>query len=221
MGNYRDVKVSSSLLSADFKNLEAEVRRAEEAGADFIHFDVMDGHFVPNMTIGPLVIEALKSVTELPFDVHLMIEHPERYVADFVKAGADIVTIHAEATVALYRTIQNIKELGVKAGAAISPATPASSIQHILDNLDLILVMTVEPGFPAQKFISGMLDKIREVRFMIDDTKQDILLEVDGGINEKTAPMVRQAGATVLVAGNYLFSTKDGMKKRIAVLKEK
>lgn len=213
------IKIAPSLLSADFKNIEKEIKMAEEGGADFIHFDIMDGFFVPNITFGPLVVQALRPVTSLPFDVHLMIDRPERYVVDFVRAGADFITIHAESTTVLYRTIKQLKELGVKAGIALSPATSHLHLQYLLDELDLILIMTVEPGFAAQKFIPGMLTKIKETSNLINKTNHSILLEVDGGINQETAKLVCQAGANVLVAGNYLFGPNIDIKERIAALK--
>lgn len=213
------IKIAPSLLSADFKNLEREVKLAEDGGADLIHFDIMDGLFVPNLTIGPMIVNAVRSVTSLPFDVHLMIEKPERYVADFIQAGADIVTVHAEATTALYRTIQQIKESGVKAGVAVSPATPIFSFQHLLEDIDLVLIMTVEPGFSAQKFIPAMLTKIKDAREVLDLVERPILLEVDGGITHQTASFARKAGATVLVAGNYLFGKDKNIKERINSLR--
>lgn len=213
------IKIAPSLLSANFKNLGLEIKRAEEAGADFIHFDIMDGLFVPNITFGPLVIKALRGATSLPFDVHLMIKNPERFLTDFVKAGADYITIHAESTNVLHRTIMQIKELGAKAGLALSPATSQSNLQYLLDELDLILIMTVEPGFPAQRFIHAMTAKINETSKLINQSNRSILLEVDGGINQETAKLACLAGANVLVAGNYLFSPDTDIKERITALK--
>jgi ribulose-phosphate 3-epimerase len=175
------------------------------AGADYIHVDVMDGHFVPNITIGPNVVKAIRSASSLPFDVHLMISPVDPYVPDFADAGADIITAHAEAGPHLHRTIQLIKSLGKKAGVSLNPSTPAAVISHVLEDIDLVLVMTVNPGFGGQSFISGQLDKIRELRQMIDSTGRPVDLEVDGGINEETARLAIEAGADVLVAGTATF----------------
>ena len=199
------VRIAPSILSADFARLGEEISAVTNAGADWIHVDVMDGHFVPNITIGPDVVGAIKSATNLPFDVHLMIAPVDPYVPDFADAGADIITAHAEAGPHLHRTIQLIKSLGKKAGVSLNPSTPASAIGHVLDDIDLVLVMTVNPGFGGQSFISGQLDKIRTLRQMIDSSERSIDLEVDGGINEKTARQAIDAGADVLVAGTATF----------------
>lgn len=199
------VLIAPSILSADFARLGAEIAAVAAAGADFIHVDVMDGHFVPNLTIGPMVVKAIRGATELPFDVHLMISPVDPYIDDFAAAGANILTVHPEAGPHLHRTVQRIKAAGAKAGAALNPGTPASAVEAVLDDLDLVLVMSVNPGFGGQKFISSQLRKIEAVRKMIDRTGRDIHLEVDGGVDPQTAPQVVAAGATVLVAGSAVF----------------
>ncbi len=199
------VLIAPSILSADFARLGEEIAAVAAAGADFIHVDVMDGHFVPNLTIGPMVVKALRGVTELPFDVHLMISPVDSYIQEFAAAGANILTVHPEAGPHLHRTLQLIKAAGVKAGAALNPATPASAIESVIDDLDLVLVMSVNPGFGGQKFISSQLKKIEAIRKMIDRTGRDIHLEVDGGVDPQTAPQAISAGATVLVAGSAVF----------------
>ena len=199
------VRIAPSILSADFSHLGEEIAAVTNAGADWIHVDVMDGHFVPNITIGPDVVKAIRSATSLPFDVHLMIAPVDPYVTAFADAGADIITAHAEAGPHLHRTIQLIKSLGKKAGISLNPSTPAAVINHVLDDIDLVLVMTVNPGFGGQSFISGQLDKIRTLRQMIDASGRPIDLEVDGGINEQTARQAIDAGADVLVAGTATF----------------
>ncbi len=203
-------RIAPSILSADFARLGDEVKALTAAGADYIHIDVMDGHFVPNLTIGPVVVEALRPHSALPFDVHLMISPVDPYVPAFAKAGADIITVHPEAGPHLHRTVQLIKSLGKKAGVSLNPATPPSALDGVLDDLDLILVMTVNPGFGGQKFIAGQLDKIRTLRQRIDaltaGNGRAIDLEVDGGINEETARQAVSAGADVLVAGTASFA---------------
>jgi ribulose-phosphate 3-epimerase len=196
-------------LSADFSRLGDQVAEAEAAGADYIHVDVMDGQFVPNITVGPLVVAAVRRVTRLPLDVHLMIESPERYLADFCQAGADILTVHVETCPHLHRTVQQIKELGCRAGVTLNPATPAASLEEIVLYVDQVLVMTVNPGFGGQEFIESMLPKIRRVRAMLDAGNPQADLEVDGGIEPETAPRVVEAGANVLVAGSAIFGTGD------------
>ncbi|BFT73165.1 MULTISPECIES: ribulose-phosphate 3-epimerase [Paenibacillus] len=205
------VHVAPSILSANFAKLGEEIKDAELGGADWIHVDVMDGHFVPNITIGPLVVDAIRPVTKLPLDVHLMIEQPDRYIPDFVKAGADLISVHVEACTHLHRTLHLIKQSGVKAGVVLNPATPISLIEHVLDeNLDLVLIMTVNPGFGGQAFIPGMLGKIRALRDQANAKGLSGLhIEVDGGINEVTARQVVEAGADVLVAGNAVFGQSD------------
>ena len=199
------VRIAPSILSADFSRLGEEIAAVTNAGADWIHVDVMDGHFVPNITIGPDVVKAIRSATSLPFDVHLMIAPVDPYVTAFADAGADIITAHAEAGPHLHRTIQLIKSLGKKAGISLNPSTPAAVINHVLDDIDLVLVMTVNPGFGGQSFIPGQLDKIRTLRQMIDASGRPVDLEVDGGINEQTARQAIDAGADVLVAGTATF----------------
>lgn len=209
------IKISPSILSADFSNLEREIKALESAGADMIHIDVMDGHFVPNLTFGPAVIKALRKHTKLPFDVHLMIESPENYINDYAEAGADIITIHPEASIHLDRTINQIKKHGIKAGISLLPTTSVGPLEYTIDNIDLILVMTVNPGFGGQKFISNQLMKIEMIADIIKDT--DIILAVDGGINDKTAKLCIDAGADTLISGNFIFS--GNYKKQISILK--
>ncbi len=204
------VKLSASILSADFGRLAEEVHLVEQAGADWIHVDVMDGHFVPNITIGPAVTEAVRRATSLPLDVHLMIENPERYVKDFVEAGADYLGIHVEATVHLERLIQNIKELGAKATATLNPATPLNCLEYVLKDLDMVLLMTVNPGFSGQKFIRGVLPKVRQLRRLIDEQKLPVLIEVDGGVHTNTIQDIVAAGADVLVSGSGIFGRHTG-----------
>ena len=199
------IRVAPSILSADFARLGEEVRAVSDAGADYIHIDVMDGHFVPNITIGPTVVAALRPHSELPFDVHLMISPIDPYVPAFAEAGADIITVHPEAGAHLHRTIQLIKSLGKKAGVALNPATPVEAVMQVLDDVDLVLVMSVNPGFGGQSFIPGALDKIAALRRAIDAGGRNIDLEVDGGVNFETAPQVSAAGADVLVAGAATF----------------
>jgi len=201
----KPVRIAPSILSADFASLGTEIAAISDAGADWIHVDVMDGHFVPNITIGPAVVKAVRNKTALPFDVHLMISPVDPYIEEFAAAGANIITAHIEAGPHTHRTLQHIKSLGVKAGISLNPSTPASSVRNILDTVDLILVMTVNPGFGGQSFIEEQLAKIRTIRKMIDETGRDIDLEVDGGINEKTASQAISAGADVLVAGTAIF----------------
>lgn len=203
------VKVAPSLLAADFAALGEEVQRSEKGGADLLHVDVMDGHFVPNLTVGPMVVEAIRSRTRLPLDVHLMMEGPERYLADFARAGADILTVHVEACAHLHRVVQRIKELGVRAGVALNPATPAGTLECILEELDLVLVMAVNPGFGGQAFIPSTLKKIKEIKALVSSCPRSPEIEVDGGINAETAPLAIQAGATILVAGTAVFGERD------------
>nr|MDH3154637.1 ribulose-phosphate 3-epimerase [Bacillus licheniformis] len=213
------VYVAPSILSADFARLGEEIRDVEQGGADFIHIDVMDGHFVPNLTIGPLVVEAVRPITELPLDVHLMIEAPDRYIPAFAKAGADILSVHVEACPHLHRTIQLIKEQGVKAGVVLNPHTPVREIEHVLEDLDLVLLMTVNPGFGGQSFISSVLPKIRQVKEMAEQKGlADLLIEVDGGVNKNTARQCIEAGANLLVAGSAVYNEKD-RKKAISDIK--
>ncbi|RHW36455.1 ribulose-phosphate 3-epimerase [Neobacillus notoginsengisoli] len=206
------VKIAPSILSADFSKLGEEIKDVERGGADYIHVDVMDGHFVPNITIGPLIVEAARRATSLPLDVHLMIENPDLYIEDFSKAGADYITVHVEACRHLHRTIQLIKSFGVKAGVVLNPATPVSSIEHVIEDVDMVLLMSVNPGFGGQKFIPGVLPKIREVKSMADRFSTEVEIEVDGGVNAETARLCIEAGATVLVAGSAIYNQSDRAK---------
>ncbi|WP_404331468.1 ribulose-phosphate 3-epimerase [Mesobacillus maritimus] len=203
------VKIAPSILSADFSKLGQEITDVEHGGADLIHIDVMDGHFVPNITIGPLVVQAVRPITELPLDVHLMIENPNQYIDAFAKAGADYITVHVEACRHLHRTIHHIKELGVKAGVVLNPATPVESILPIIDDVDMVLLMTVNPGFGGQKFIHSVLPKIRQVKDLALARNLNLEIEVDGGVNEETAKLCIEAGASVLVAGSAVYNKKD------------
>ncbi|MDY0268672.1 ribulose-phosphate 3-epimerase [Trichloromonas sp.] len=212
------VKIAPSILSADFSRLGEEIRAIEAGGADYVHVDVMDGHFVPNITIGPLVVEAARKVTSLPLDVHLMIENPDRYIPDFAKAGADILTVHQEVVPHLHRTVQLIRSLGKKAGVSINPATPVSTLDLILNDLDLVLVMSVNPGFGGQSFIPSCLGKIAALRHTIAERGLRVELEVDGGVKIDNIGRIVSAGADVLVAGSAVFGTDD-YRKTIATLK--
>jgi ribulose-phosphate 3-epimerase len=203
------VKIAPSILSADFARLGEEIQDVERGGADYIHVDVMDGHFVPNITIGPLIVEAIRPVTKLPLDVHLMIENPDQYIEALAKAGADYITVHVEASRHLHRTIQLIKSTGVKAGVVLNPATPVDSLKHIIEDVDMVLLMSVNPGFGGQKFISSVLPKIRQVKELADSLNPELEIEVDGGVNEETAKLCVEAGANVLVAGSAVFNKED------------
>lgn len=213
------IKIAPSILSADFARLGEEIKAIDAAGADYVHVDVMDGAFVPNITIGPLIVDAIRPVTELPLDVHLMIEDPDRYVSDFAKAGADIIVVHAEAATHLHRTIQLIKSLGKKAGVSLNPATPLSALEMVLPDIDLALLMTVNPGFGGQSFIENCLPKIAQLRQMIDALGKPIELEVDGGVKIDNIGRVAAAGADVFVAGSAVFGADD-YAATIARLKE-
>ncbi|KJE27707.1 ribulose-phosphate 3-epimerase [Geobacillus kaustophilus] len=203
------IRIAPSILSADFARLAEEIRSVEEGGADWIHVDVMDGHFVPNLTFGPPVVAAIRPVTKLPLDVHLMIADPDRYIPAFAKAGADVISVHVEACVHLHRTIHFIKEQGVKAGVVLNPHTPVEMIRHVIADVDLVLLMTVNPGFGGQAFIPAVVPKIREVARMASEQNKEVDIEVDGGINAKTAPLCVEAGANVLVAGSSIYNEPD------------
>lgn len=213
------VKIAPSILSADFAKLGEEIEAVDKGGADLIHVDVMDGHFVPNITIGPLIVEAIRPKTKLPLDVHLMIEDPDQYIEAFAKAGADYITVHVEASRHLHRTIQMIKSFGVKAGVVLNPATPVEMIQHIIGDVDMILLMSVNPGFGGQKFIPEVLPKIRQVKAMATEKGLDLEIEVDGGVNPETAKQCIEAGANVLVAGSAVYNQED-YAKAISLLRE-
>jgi ribulose-phosphate 3-epimerase len=206
-----NIKISPSILSADFANLSQEIRDVCAAGADFLHVDVMDGHFVPNITVGPCVIESIKKHSAVPLDVHLMINNVEKHVEQFIKAGADMITFHLEATNASYRLIQHIKSFGIKVGISIVPSTPAEHLEGLINQVDLVLIMTVEPGFGGQNFIPSQLAKISKIREMITETKKNIYLAVDGGINKDTVKKVILHGANFIIAGSYIFSGKKSV----------
>lgn len=210
--------IAPSILSADFANLEREIRDVKEAGADIIHVDVMDGHFVPNITIGPLVVEAVRRSTDLSLDVHLMIEDPDKYAADFIKAGADIVTIHAEASRHLNRSLELIRQLGASPGVSLNPATPLNCLELVLEYVDMVLLMSVNPGFGGQKYIGNMTRKIAALRRLIDESGFPVAIEVDGGVNLETIAQVAAAGTDVFVAGSAIFNSGD-YKKTISDMK--
>ena len=215
------IKISPSILSADFTRLADQVREAEEAGVDYIHVDVRDGHFVPNITIGPMIVKALRPVTKLPLDVHLMIENPELYIEDFSKAGADIITVHQEATPHLHSTIQQIHDLGIRTGVSINPSTSVSTLDEIICEVDLVLVMSVNPGFGGQSYIHSCSSKIRKVRAMLDNCGSSADLEVDGGVNVDTVKEVIGAGANAFVAGSAIFNDKSSVAENVSALREK
>jgi ribulose-phosphate 3-epimerase len=214
------IKLAPSILSADFARLGEQVTEVARAGADYIHVDVMDGHFVPNITIGAPVVAAIRPVTSLPLDVHLMIEHPERYISEFVHAGADIITVHVEASPHLQSTIELIKKLGARAGVSINPPTPIGAAEEFLPHVDLVLIMSVNPGFGGQSFIPATLLRIAKMRKILDDRGLSAELEVDGGINADNAPDIVKAGANVLVAGNSVFRAEDGISRALQRLIE-
>ncbi len=214
------IKVAPSILSADFSVLGEEIKKIESSKADMVHIDVMDGHFVPNITIGPLVVSSIRPLTKLPLDVHLMINNPDRYLEAFKDAGADIITVHSEAVHHLDRVVSQISEMGLKAGVSLNPSTPETAIEYVLDKIDMILVMTVNPGFGGQSFIGDMLKKISRLRKTISERNLNIDIEVDGGINEDTVSKVTNAGANVLVAGSAFFSSEDPLAF-VRMLKER
>jgi len=214
------IKLAPSILSADFTRLGVQIAEVTRAGADYIHVDVMDGHFVPNISIGAQVVASIRRVTSLPLDVHLMIEHPERYISAFVKAGADIITVHVEASPHLQSTIQEIKEQGARAGVSLNPPTPIGAVEEFLHHVDLVLIMSVNPGFGGQSFILATLLRIAKMRKILDARGLSAELEVDGGINADNAPDIVKAGANVLVAGNSIFRAEDGISMALQRLRE-
>lgn len=215
------VKIAPSILSADFGRLAEDVQRAEAAGADWIHVDVMDGHFVPNITIGPAITAAVRRATDLPVDVHLMIERPERYVADFASAGADRLTVHQETCPHLHRTLQQIREAGASPGVAINPATPVECLSDVVEFVEMVLIMSVNPGFGGQKYIAASTDRVARARAMLDaHGPAEAELQVDGGVDARTAPLVARAGATVLVAGSAVYRHPEGVEAGIRAIRE-
>jgi ribulose-phosphate 3-epimerase len=212
--------IAPSILSADFSRLGEEIRAVEAAGADWIHVDVMDGHFVPNITMGPLVVKSVRKVTDLPIDVHLMIEHPDRFIPDFADAGASLISVQVETCPHLHRTIHLIRECGCRPGAVLNPATPLSALEWILEDLDFVLLMSVNPGFGGQKFIVATLQKIMDLRTWIQDKNLSTLIEIDGGVNETTISQIAEAGGDVFVAGSAIFESYD-YRKTIADFKHR
>lgn len=203
------IKIAPSILSADFAYLAEEIQKVERAGADWLHIDVMDGHFVPNLTFGPPIVSSIRKVSKLPFDVHLMVNNPETLIDPFAKAGADIITVHAETAPHLHRLIYAIKEQGIKAGVSLNPATPLSAVEEVLSDVDMILIMSVNPGFGGQKFIYSAIEKIKKLKALAAERGLAFDIEVDGGINKDTAPLVTAAGANILVAGSAIYGAPD------------
>lgn len=213
-----DIKIAPSLLSADFADLTKSVREVEAGGGKYLHFDVMDGHFVPNITFGPMVVKALRPLTKMEFLVHLMMFGAENYIDEFAEAGSDSITVHAEACKHLHRVIQQIKSAGVKAGVALNPATPLCAVEHVMEDIDMLLIMTVNPGFGGQKFIESMLPKIENARKMADKIGKDIDIAVDGGVDNETCAKIVRAGANLFVAGSSVFNSKLGVPKAVEEL---
>ena len=203
------IKMAPSILSADFARLLEDVKKVERAGCEYLHIDVMDGHFVPNITLGPAIVKSLRKDVNMVFDAHLMIENPDNYIKDFVDAGCDMIVVHEEACTHLHRTVQNIKSFNVKAGVALNPATPIENIKYILNDIDMVLIMTVNPGFGGQSFIGTMIDKIKELKALIDEKGLDVDIQVDGGIKPSNVSEVVKAGANVIVAGSAIFNSDD------------
>ena len=203
------IKLAPSILSADFARLLEDVKKVEEAGCEYLHIDVMDGHFVPNITLGPAIVKSLRKDVNMVFDTHLMIENPDNYIKDFVDAGSDLIVVHQEACKHLHRTIQNIKSYNVKAGVALNPATPIEAIKHVIEDVDMVLIMTVNPGFGGQSFIEGMIEKIKELKQLIDDKNLNVDIQVDGGIKPSNINKVVKAGANIIVAGSAIFNSDD------------
>ena len=214
------IKLAPSILAADYRRLGEQVREAEAAGADYIHVDVMDGHFVPNISIGSVIVQAVRGVTALPLDVHLMIEEPERHIEAFARAGADILTVHPEASPHIHRVVEMIRRVGARPGVALNPGTPLSMIEDVLADVDLVLIMSVDPGFGGQEFIEEVLPKLRRLRRLLDDAGSAVEVEIDGGITAETAPRSVQAGARVLVAGTAVFNEKGSIAENMARLRK-
>jgi len=213
------IKLAPSILAADYRRLGEQVREAEAAGADYIHVDVMDGHFVPNISIGSVIVQAVRGVTALPLDVHLMIEEPERHIEAFARAGADILTVHPEASPHIHRVVEMIRRVGARPGVALNPGTPLSMIEDVLADVDLVLIMSVDPGFGGQEFIEEVLPKLRRLRRLLDDAGSAVEVEIDGGITAETAPRCVAAGARVLVAGTAVFKEKGSIAENMARLR--
>ena len=214
------VLIAPSILSANFSKLGEEIKTIDEAGADWIHIDIMDGQFVPALTFGPAIVKSIRSYTSIPFDIHMMVYRPERYISELADAGADMLSIHVESTVHLHRTINQIKEAGMKAGVAINPSTPISTIEEVLKDVNLVLIMTVNPGYGGQSFITNMVSKIQRIRTLLDTIGSDSELEVDGGINTTTAKEVVKAGADVLVAGSAIYNNTNSVKESISSIRK-